>query len=573
MLTTESRMEDFRALQREYRHMELNRKAYAYESHQLMCKQQANIERLRRENEGLKASVAAEMRQRMRPLSKAQNHRVVQLQEEAGGYVDANEREKRGIAVLTEQIGLVRRKILHRRKATGGVNAARENHYMVQKQTRILEGRLDKALVKFNEVLARNKTLRREIDDLRRERVVFDGIYRKLERDLAEKKRQMARVIELSNLSYEQRDGFQLETAAVQQADRKEQQDFEDQVAALDDRMAADLSLGAPQRERKRSDSGRQDGAPDAPRDSGATDGAIDGAPAADEATRLREQVSAVQEQLLRHQDDAHTSMARVRHFEDAFNRIRAATGIQDVDELVRTFIKNEDHNFSLFNYVNEQTNEIEKLEEQIQALREEETRYAQESGDDATQHRAALGVLEARLQATEATAQKYEQKCAAAQSTQDGLKRGIQSCFRRLECKHAAGAASESAMTEATMLGLLGACEQRANEIIQAYAFVTRRDRAPATHLPALAGGLAQECTQEGSVVRMLGSGPATPMGHDPIQVNPPKLEDYSDAEFDDNGEEDDDDTRPLTHDELKASTLSSISKRGNAARARRGK
>ena len=39
----------------------------------------------------------------------------------------------------------------------------------------------------------------------------------------------------------------------------------------------------------------------------------------------------------------------------------------------VRTFIKNEEQNFSLFNYVNEQTNEIEKLEEQIQQLREEE--------------------------------------------------------------------------------------------------------------------------------------------------------------------------------------------------------
>ena len=41
-----------------------------------------------------------------------------------------------------------------------------------------------------------------------------------------------------------------------------------------------------------------------------------------------------------------------------------------DIDELVKTFIKNEDHNFSLFNYVNEQNNEIEKLDEQIQGLK-----------------------------------------------------------------------------------------------------------------------------------------------------------------------------------------------------------
>lgn len=45
-----------------------------------------------------------------------------------------------------------------------------------------------KALVKFNEALAHNKQLRETIDNLRRERVVFDGIYKKLERELHEKK-------------------------------------------------------------------------------------------------------------------------------------------------------------------------------------------------------------------------------------------------------------------------------------------------------------------------------------------------------------------------------------------------
>jgi hypothetical protein len=44
----------------------------------------------------------------------------------------------------------------------------------------------------------------------RRERVVFDNVYKKLERELLEKKKQMANIIELSNLSYEQRDNFQV---------------------------------------------------------------------------------------------------------------------------------------------------------------------------------------------------------------------------------------------------------------------------------------------------------------------------------------------------------------------------
>jgi hypothetical protein len=50
--------------------------------------------------------------------------------------------------------------------------------------------------MKFNETLCQNKTLRTKIDEYRRERVVFDVIYKKLERELHEKKKEMADEIE-----------------------------------------------------------------------------------------------------------------------------------------------------------------------------------------------------------------------------------------------------------------------------------------------------------------------------------------------------------------------------------------
>merc|ERR1712196_665048 len=95
-------------------------------------------------------------------------------------------------------------------------------------------------------------------------------------------------------------------------------------------------------------------------------------------------------------------SLERVQNFEEAFNKIKAATGITDINELVNTFIANEDQNFSLFNYVNEQNNEIEKLEEQISALKEEEQKFQREFGDDANQHKQLLNELAQKLQTTE---------------------------------------------------------------------------------------------------------------------------------------------------------------------------
>lgn len=55
-----------------------------------------------------------------------------------------------------------------------------------------------------------------------------------------------------------------------------------------------------------------------------------------------------------------------VETYEEAFARIREMTGEEDMDILVNHFIKVEDTNFALFNYVNEQNSEIEKLSEDI---------------------------------------------------------------------------------------------------------------------------------------------------------------------------------------------------------------
>lgn len=46
-------------------------------------------------------------------------------------------------------------------------------------------------------------------------------------------------------------------------------------------------------------------------------------------------------------------------------------TGIEDINEFVKTFNDIEDKNFSLFNYVSEVSNEIEYSENEIQALKE----------------------------------------------------------------------------------------------------------------------------------------------------------------------------------------------------------
>lgn len=54
-----------------------------------------------------------------------------------------------------------------------------------------------------------------------------------------------------------------------------------------------------------------------------------------------------------------------VEVIEHAFTQIEKATGISSVEEIVTTFIKAEEQNYSLFNYVNMLNSDIDLIEEQ----------------------------------------------------------------------------------------------------------------------------------------------------------------------------------------------------------------
>ena len=59
---------------------------------------------------------------------------------------------------------------------------SQQQHVRVQKQVRVIENRLDKSYVRFNSILTENTKLRDLIDHLRRERSVFEGLSKRLEK-------------------------------------------------------------------------------------------------------------------------------------------------------------------------------------------------------------------------------------------------------------------------------------------------------------------------------------------------------------------------------------------------------
>lgn len=62
--------------------------------------------------------------------------------------------------------------------------------------------------------------------------------------------------------------------------------------------------------------------------------------------------------------------LRNVKVIEDAFEQIKEATGITAIEEIVTSFIKAEEQNYSLLNYVNKLTNETDQLEDSNREIR-----------------------------------------------------------------------------------------------------------------------------------------------------------------------------------------------------------
>ena len=90
--------------------------------------------------------------------------------------------ERGKIAEIEKETVRLQELILNKKAEMGGVNAAHENNKFTLKQIKVTQNRENKYATQYNEILSQNKEIKQKIDLYRRERVVFDVIYKKLER-------------------------------------------------------------------------------------------------------------------------------------------------------------------------------------------------------------------------------------------------------------------------------------------------------------------------------------------------------------------------------------------------------
>jgi hypothetical protein len=142
-------------------------------------------------------------------------------------YTKKIEIEKRRIAELDSKLKNAKSRLIEARRSMGGVNEAQNQMRKKQRQMRVLENQLEKAIVRLNEGSAFNERKRREIEDLRREKLQRDGIEKTQTLKLEEKKLELVEIIEQSQKAMESRDLARAQIVALKRRIGVEVERFE----------------------------------------------------------------------------------------------------------------------------------------------------------------------------------------------------------------------------------------------------------------------------------------------------------------------------------------------------------
>lgn len=503
--------EDLAKLQRQFRVTEGSRKQQADQAQNILRKQHAMIEALQAENADLMKNLSLAGSRQNEQKDQQVTSKFEELKEKEAHYKKSHEEDKRSITELDRRIREMERKISKQRKEMGGVHMSQQQHIAVQKQIRVMENRLDKASVRFNSSLATNAQLRSMIDHLRQERSVFEGMHRKLQRELIEVKHGMGEVIEMSTLAYSARDEAQTKMLALKEKADKELAQYNMELKELIRVIDHDRKL--------KEFMGRKD----------------------QERTEAHEQMEAMKKKK-----EAEKSSERektVMSYEQAFEKIKEATGITDIDQLVNKFIEVEDQNFALFNYVNELNGEMELVQEQIKEIKAEIEQFKSQGVEMEEKRKAILRGLEAELAEVTERKASFDARYSATTNVLDQLKTGIDSVFSKISCDATAITdmlGGHAGVTDTTVLQYLGIVEQRTNELLQLQAFIQAKESGDPDMMSKF----------------LMGHGPQGGLAAASF-VLPSTGDDYdSDAEAEEEG-------KPLTQEELRARAMKGISRR----------
>lgn len=442
--------------QREYRIMENEKKQKCIEMEYLMQKQKAAIKQLEKEQTEIATEMKLAASLKNRKQDAANTRHIKEFTKRQIDYSTVIQNERDAIKEVDREIAEIENKIQGQRKAMGGVHNSHLRHLTTSHTIKVLENRLDKATREFNSLTADNSKLRGEIQHLRNQRGVFDNIFKRLRKEMGHKKHEQNLLIEKSALAYDQRDEAEQKMAALKERNSKNLTQYHMEYKELLRQLDHDTCL-------KKF--------------------------LLDKAEERWEQAEEqIQQRKQNFEDKSESSAATtLNQYKKAFDDVRTITGATEPEELIKQFIKMEDENFALFNYVNEINNQLQQYDDEIKLL-DRDVRDCQLTSDKMLEEKTqTISVETERLALAAEKMESSESSLRQTNEVMEKLKQGISSIFEHIGCSSDAMKShlgDQSTVNDVNVLKYLAEIEDKTNDVVQQFVLLQMKQEVDAATL-----------------------------------------------------------------------------------------
>ncbi|KAF5287633.1 hypothetical protein FQA39_LY15836 [Lamprigera yunnana] len=422
-------------LQRQYRIMEGDRRAFSEETQTKLGKQRRMISVLRKEQ----SEMITDLKVATSDANKRRDQRAtVQLNrmlDEHETYSDLIKKEKTNLNEVNQEIQKLEKRV-NEIRCKGITDATFEEKVRsAEKNVRVLENKLDNEIKRFCSILEENRRLREKIEHLLKERAHFNFVCESMGEKLNQDKKLILDLIEQSTVAYDQREEWCSKLHALRLRSRNDLLLHAEEMKDLQRQLNHDTKLydflGIKGQKRIMRDLEEY------------------------ELNKLKDE----KELLLKQQE----------RYEEMLKEIKELVNEDEVSRLGSQYIKQEEENFALFNYVNELNHEIEILNADIERLQENLEVQKEQYHIKMRQQQETIQSLQEDLQRSTEETTKTECDFKDTERNLENLLNGVRRMFDLIGCDYTPVLqllGTDAAINENNVMIYLGVLERKISEI-----------------------------------------------------------------------------------------------------------
>mmetsp|Transcript_3299 Transcript_3299/g.7744 ORF Transcript_3299/g.7744 Transcript_3299/m.7744 type:complete len:553 (-) Transcript_3299:115-1773(-) len=432
--------DEYADLQKRFGMLEQERKSLFEKTQLEVKKNKEALAKLKKENKDLRSSLSALMSDQGKTSGK--DSEIGKLEQQVQELRRRHDDVRHQCSFRQKELDGMQDKLKDLEKEMTKLN---DDDTPLTRNIRTLENRLDKAMIKYNEAQSIRKTYEQIVKRLKEERIGFDNQLAAIERTLKAKEKDLEELVLMSHDAQHAKEVAKAELLKLEHQLMEEKKQREKELA--DRRALVQQKVEMNQRMEKR-DKMRREMA------------LVEGGEQSDagEANMKKSLFSTAFHSAL-NEHVLEEEQKKITTYEEAFRKIKDATGVSDVNEVIQKFLTQDETHNNLVVMTKEAQARIDALnEEKAQAkAKVEEIKY---SGTGSLGSRRIVDEFESHLSEANSKCERNKQKYERIAKILINVKSGVEHLADKLEPITVEQEAV--VMTDSTVVEVLAQCEAK---------------------------------------------------------------------------------------------------------------